>query len=281
MNIILPNNHLSLTSQNDMDEICKPLKSLGITFFNYIKNYQDGSQITLANAAYWIRHFYDHKLYTIGTYENNPDDYYSGYGLWSTLVHETISEHARNLNIDHGITLIQKCKGNSEFYCFGTTRENDKIVNFYLNNIDLLQRFVFYFKDKAAHLINLAEKDKNRIMIPNHYENKLDIPIITRFGKSLSYFSQKLRKEFIKNTKISHYTIAIKNLGNIKITGKELECIAYLLQDKTVNAISAYLAVSPRTVEDHLNHLKTKLGCRNKTELKKRLAEYFDFLDLY
>lgn len=280
--ILLPEDHLTLTAGDDIDTICQPLKTLGITFFNYIKNFPNGAQINLSNSASWARHFFDQRFYAVGTYENHPDEYYSGYGLWSTFVHKTISDHASTyFNIDHGITLIQKSKNISEFYCFGTIRDNRRIINFYLNHIDLLQRFVFYFKEKAKKLLNKAEQDKTcQILIPNHYEHKPPIPQIIKFRQNDNYENySRLRKAFIQQTKIKHYTIDTDDLGEVTFTDRELEYITYLLQNKTVTAISNDLSLSTRTIESYIEKLKGKLSCTTKKELQKKLKYYFDFLE--
>jgi hypothetical protein len=47
-------NHFALTSANDVNDICLPLQDIGITYFNYLKIYKDGSRELLTNNAPWI-----------------------------------------------------------------------------------------------------------------------------------------------------------------------------------------------------------------------------------
>jgi len=51
--------HYSLSSSKSVDQICSmSLKSIGVTYFNYIKIHNDGSRELLTNNATWIDHFY-------------------------------------------------------------------------------------------------------------------------------------------------------------------------------------------------------------------------------
>ncbi len=56
----------------------------------------------------------------------------------------------------------------------------------------------------------------------------------------------------------------IKRFG---LTPRELDCVYQLLLGKTSVEIAHALALSPRTAESHLDHIKNKLGCFKKSEL--------------
>ncbi|MFN7096007.1 MAG: helix-turn-helix transcriptional regulator [Gammaproteobacteria bacterium] len=51
------------------------------------------------------------------------------------------------------------------------------------------------------------------------------------------------------------------------LTSRESECLFYTLRGKTAKDIARLLAISPKTVEFHMEHLKAKFGCYNKSEL--------------
>ena len=55
--------------------------------------------------------------------------------------------------------------------------------------------------------------------------------------------------------------------GNIHITKREAECMSLLLKKKTIDNIAHILEIAPRTVMDHLNNVKIKVGCNTKSEL--------------
>lgn len=54
---------------------------------------------------------------------------------------------------------------------------------------------------------------------------------------------------------------------NIYFTGREAEVMVQLMQGKTLQAAADTLNLSPRTIEFYVKNMKTKLGCRTKSEL--------------
>lgn len=53
----------------------------------------------------------------------------------------------------------------------------------------------------------------------------------------------------------------------IYFTNRESEVMVQLLQGKTISAVAGTLQLSPRTVEFYVKNMKSKLGCRTKSEL--------------
>jgi hypothetical protein len=58
MSKLILTNHFSLASAVEVNNICRePLSDLGISYFNYIKIYNDGSRELLTNNPDWIDFF--------------------------------------------------------------------------------------------------------------------------------------------------------------------------------------------------------------------------------
>lgn len=256
------NNHLLFTSKQEIDQISKPLKDhFGITSVIYQKNFNDGSEIRLVNQPLWQEHFFQHELYKISGFEKHPSLYQSGFVVWSHMTHhQPILAAARQFNIDHGITMINKTHDGVEFYFLGTTPDKPHLTNFFLNNIDLIQRFILYFKEQAAPLITRA--NTQRIVLPNKYQ------VVTSNEQAIHMLDTEIKKQFLKETKVkkAYY-------DNLVISKREMDCIKLLLQGKTARAIGAELFISPRTVESHLENVKDKLLCRSKSELIAKLLK--------
>lgn len=68
--------------------------------------------------------------------------------------------------------------------------------------------------------------------------------------------------------------------GELYFTTREGECMLGLLSGKTIVRVAAELELSPRTVEFYLKNMKSKLGCRTKSELI-RLILKSDFMTNY
>jgi hypothetical protein len=133
---------------DEVKQLCKPLEEhFGLTSFVYRKNYIDGTEINISNQPEWVEHFYtNNNLIKESVFDKHPDNYQSGFVLWSQLEgHQEILTRAKAFNIDHGMTIVKKVADGLELCYFGTRDANPEIVNYYLNNIDLLERFILYF----------------------------------------------------------------------------------------------------------------------------------------
>ena len=49
----------------------------------------------------------------------------------------------------------------------------NRIIDYYINNIDYLKKFALYFKNKAEKLIETAKKRENRLIIRHQIINCL------------------------------------------------------------------------------------------------------------
>jgi len=263
--LVLRKDHIIFTSGKDIAEICKPLNKLGITSFNYVRTYDDGSQINLANIPSWLEYFYDNEFYRVGAFERHPSKYQSGYALWPQLSGQQVFVDARAyFNIDNGITIIEKQADSCDFYYFGTTTNNQSIINFYLNNIDLLKRFILYFRDRANPIIKQA--NENRIILPNHFEQHAS-PLDNE-----TYILEEFKKDFLKETTIKKLQLSGELEGEF-LTNKQLGYIINLMEGKTAKEIARILGVSFRTVEGHITKLKVKFNCRTKNDLILKLLQ--------
>lgn len=252
--------HFSLTSSQMVAEICnEPLANLGVTYFNYLKIYKDGSRDLLTNNPQWIEHFYKNALYQSSGALDIEYFLPKGYFLWSELNNEDpiYAQGRENFNIDNGLSIVVKQKDATILYIFASTRENHKINNFYVRNIDLFKRFILYFNDKGAGLIRQAEK--NRIILPEHQ-------IIHQKKSKLPFFSEKNRIDFFKKTEIERFFISEED-ESVYLTRREAECVAYMLYGSTAKQTAKSLNISYRTVESYINQAKEKLKLSTKEEL--------------
>jgi len=259
-------NHFFIRSAAAIDDICAPLKKhFGVTSFVYQKNDFQEYEIRLSNQPEWLEHFYSEKLYEFSQFDTKPDNFQSGSALWSEFkTHQPILERAHEFNIANGITLTHRVPDGVEFYFLGTTPQNIHAPTLFMSNMDLLERFIVYFHDKASALINEAEKHK--IKLNKTYSRSIDpSEIATIFSKNAHID----KEAFIEETLIKHYIVD----QNTILSQRELDCIQALLQGKTTKEMGEILFISPRTVETHLNAVKEKLCCRTRSELTEKLLQ--------
>jgi DNA-binding CsgD family transcriptional regulator len=256
---------------SDISTICKPLEDFGITFFHYVRRFPDSSRINISNKPEWIEQLYTDNLYLGGALDWNNKYYQTSYFLWSTLTTQKIYIYAREkFDVDHGITLIKKLPDNSvEFAHFGAKKADGHVINFYLANIDFLNRFVLYFKEQADTLINKAIQNKIIVPIYNRKVNQQDLKIITQ-GHIENLWER--HRDFLCKTKIKKYQMETQ-YGPVKLTNRELDCLIGFLEGKTASEIADTVFRSKRTIEKHLEHIRQKLCCNTKAELIAKLMD--------
>jgi DNA-binding CsgD family transcriptional regulator len=261
--------YLQSLNLEEIKQICKPLEEhFGLTSFVYRKNYTDGTEINIANQPEWVEHFYSNNdLLKKSVFDKHPDNYQSGFVLWSQLEgHQEILARAKAFHIDHGVTIVKKVADGVELCYFGTRESNPEVVNYYLNNIDLLERFILYFKAQAAEVIKSAERQKI-IVLENKYE------LVDILEKDIEAIRPSItREDFIKATQLKKYHLDGEFHG-IVLTAREMDVIRCLLKGMTSEETGKDIFLSARTVEDYLAEIRAKFDVKNKSQLIKKLRQ--------
>lgn len=273
--MLMTMDHYSIITAFDVAQIAEPLfNSTQFGYFSYFREFFDGSRILLSTNPEWTYFLYNQDYSSIT--EFNPklgmsnDDVIDKTGnfLWEWLPNllqdnevklkfYSKMKDSQDFNINSGISIIKKIDRDHEYFNFGTSKSSAYIYKFYFNHIDILKRFVVYFKIKAAHLI-----DKS-------YDHKLFIP-----SSSLPLFphDQDLETasllQFIENTAIQKYPVCYNGI-NSYISHRQLECLYFLSQGLSAKEIALKLFISFRTVEKHLQLLKEEYSLNTKADLLK------------
>jgi len=244
--MILSEKHLFLSASTEMQELIKPLAAHHITYFTYNKNYVDGTRIRLTTHATHLKAFLENEYYRTGNIDAHPELYLNQAALFSTLKNQTLVEWLKNdFQVEHGIYIIRKSETYTEFFSFATGPNNPQIVNFYLNNLDYLQKFCDYFKEQGKDLIARAEKQK---LVHIYHHNEGIQPV-----------SFAELKECLE-------------LRNFKLTPRQYEVVQLLLQGFRAKEIANMLHLSPRTVEDYIAALKQRFQAKNLIELMVKIS---------
>jgi len=233
---------------NHIEQICAPLQKYGIRTFFYVKFCLDGSQVDLTTNQAWTDAYFSN-MYSGKYSEKQLLCHYSGgrkIRLWALDGNSKIyNDGKENFNAGNGITLSKNNNGETELFYFCSTSNNIVINQFYLNNLDFLEKFTRYFKEKADPLICQAESEKliisrvaEKTILPN-YQNveHASLDIIDDLNLDNDYEKAK------------------------RVTKREKECLHWLVEGKTAEEIAMILSISKRTVEAHIFNLKNKLNC--------------------
>lgn len=269
MDVDFLHNHISVTSSQDIAAIANAPKKAGITLFDYVRLYADGSRICLSNRPEWLIHFYARDFHRLGLFEGNFDLYSENYALSIAMPHQEIYNDAKTYhNIGHSFSITKPSKNYCEFFYFAGSADNNSIVNFFLNNIDFLEKFIFYFKDKAAKIITTAEK--SRLSFPLRSRE-----VICNELSNLAMFNimpPKIKYECGQELEIKKYYLNVDGTETT-ITKTEMQCLQELKKGKDSREIAEYLEKSQKTVENHIHNAKKKLSCNSKSELIKILKK--------
>lgn len=287
---IFTDDHISMSSGNDIQEICQPLFDFcEINYFELFRIYKDESRLVLGTRPDWIRYAYQKPPTSITGFQSTDFNSSSLQRIctWSdlpslvqnkelaTMFSNIILKDARNeFNITDCITIVEFHNDYQDYFNFGTTRNNN-IMKFYFNNLDILERFIIYFKEKAALLIIEAEKSKFLLTPPPcqntnmHSYNNLNNIRGNKF-------------DFIEKTQVKKLNFS-GNLSGIYLTTKELDCLALHLKGETAKSAARKLNISPRTFEKHLEAIKSKLNIKSKILLLNlielpEIKKYFNIL---
>lgn len=255
---ILPKNHIVLTSSNEVGQICAPLKRhFGISNFSYLKIYPDMSRIHLDSDPVWSEFFYKHVKQYYDAQLTEGRHWNTGFSPLFAL-DDACLDDALLHDVGEGIVLSKHHNGCTELF-FLTHRWSHhqcSKLELLLRNIDLIESFTDYFKERANDLITEAEKDP------------IILPFITQQScKAMTPFDTPLRSAFKQ--------AITREIQRPHLTEREVECVKYSSWDLSAKQVSDRMGIRTKTVERHIENAKNKLGFRKKASLIKYYLERY------
>lgn len=184
--------------------------------------------------------------------------------LWKCVPCQDIFLQAREFDIDHGITLVDKKDTYVDTWHFGTQSKQYSIYDIYLNKMDLLERFTHYFRDHAKSLIEKAERVKVK------YDNPIVVDQEMRVDQqSLAHNDYKL---YLEQTSPKRWYLGDKH-NNTYLTQRELDCLYWLRYGKSAEEIGMILNTTTSTAQSHIENIKKKFDCYKQFQLGYRIAK--------
>lgn len=154
----------------------------------------------------------------------------------------------------------------AEFHELYQAHDLDTLENICYSQIDPI---ILYDGNKALALNMkkpIKDPDGNIIgilVLANIYQNHQLNELIEAISKS-------------KNTtfKINAYPDYLFDEWNLNLTSREIECLFYTLQGRSAKTVANTLNLSAKSVEYHINNIKRKWNCNNKSELFEKAYSY-------
>ena len=256
---------------NSVREICDPLFDFfKINFFSHTRAFHDGNFSSLMTSTE-LTDYYLEKKYPIRFSHGKGFFLDNGYYIEEHLedLPLFIKQELRDqFNTDHFFYIINKSQKFDDMYVFATAPENKRIINQYINNLDMLKQFVLYYSLRSDALFKKVK--------PQQHEKESFLPLqkSDHSNMIITPIQQKescLHRLSLKKIKSSSH------LGEFTISPREYECLKYIAKSHTIKETAKILQLSPRTVETYINNLKNKLGCATQRELL-RITESLDLL---
>ena len=262
--------HIAYKSHKDIDAICEPLRQyLKIDHFCYQRDVIDrerGVQLSLSplcNNAKFIEFAVSYKNADPAIYTTTAK---SQFYLLESFSPKYAADISKYLSIhNYFCRQITVNDNEREIFAFGTSENNPHLLHYYLNNIDLIDNFILYFREKAAKF--LLQTWENKIPSNHHAIYLSANNVIAKPNTKLA---------FLKATTPKHYSLR-DAFGNIvKVPAAEIKCLDLLSRGRSGKEIAASIGISPRTVETNVERAKKRLSCYTRKQLLD-LLELNDF----
>jgi DNA-binding CsgD family transcriptional regulator len=237
-------NYESLSAAKILIELGESfLKKFGQSSYGFDRVYNDGTCIRLSASLEVLKYLEESKNMITAPVPNFLLDKEKFIYVVPDQIGEIKPEYVEFKNamkINGVVNSIERRSGYYDQLWILSSEKFDSLSNICVNNIEEIQNFFLFFKDKAAQLVKTAANNSHYTLDPARISNikGLDINKNSDRGRSLIQFSKR-----------------------------EIECIAFMMIGLTIPEIGVAMSLSPRTVEYYINNLKSKLGCFRKSEL--------------
>lgn len=260
--LFLKNNEKQLERVN---KLIDPLKThYGIDVFWYGTIAKNGCLYGGMSYHDPLMHFYLEGWYQQTKHLTSPDNLKEGFYLMDN--DEGYEMFLENIKVEypvyHNFLLVKKePNGDAALYCFGSKTKKPQLISLYINNLAMLAKFCEYFKEK------------NSTYLKANYDAQLNLLQIK--GKE-AFYGQKYASLasinpdrnicFLNAIDVESFPVQLAK----KLSSREREVIAFLVDGKSTEEISKTLKLSRRTVEHYIDNTKNKLGVDSKHELIKQ-----------
>lgn len=237
----------SIKQDHKIKKICEPLHHLGIPYLWYYFIEADGTFGALSNDVAYTEYYISNNMHLDVPYYSHPSYFKSGHVLTPCAFKIKQQKTVKNTYYMSNMFLILKAyETRMEGFCFYDRDLNHgSFFYHYLPNIDLLEKFICYFKRETELSV---KKQINFNIQEDRKENFFSI------DESLP-----LLKNNVKNKKF------LREIYNL--SPQEDRCLELYKKGYTAQASASILNISSRTVETHINNIKRKWNCHSKLEL--------------
>lgn len=193
---------------------------------------------------------------------NNPSSKIVFEGDTDDLEYKHTLEIAwKKFKVNPTLCLQKEIPKGMDIYGFGVKSRNPKAKEQLINEVSLLKKFITNFHQENMKLIALA------------YEHQVEISSLIKHHKipSNPFPISPKKKLFLQQLGLEAF---------FSLTAREIDVVRFIASGFPANYIAQQLSLSSRTVEHHLETIKSKLCCNTKVELIKQAQEVMLIMNL-
>lgn len=245
-------------------KIIAPLKNtLGLSF-GYMIVYRDGHYYQLLEDLECLKKFVlnveTSSIFCARNVTNCFDKEFN-FTLWPNDPISPAMGIYKQHNIWNGITVSKTTKQYTELYWFTREEVGPDWHKFFIRNKQFLLDFIKYFENcrKDMHILH----------------NDFQLQTLFKFKKDFDF--NVLESQYVKeelqdiNKAISQLSMSRlfmnKFKGEVNLSPREIEVLSILCKGFIYKTISSKLNISVKTVQHHIEHIKSKTGLHSKEEL--------------
>lgn len=273
------NSHPNQLYANELADICRPLERLNINYFGHAQVDPNGRFAGLNNHPGFMDHYLKNGYFNADIHMAQHSQL-GKYVLWDNIVLDKESEkmscEAIEFGLDHTFTIIETDMNGMQYYHFSSNLIGNSINQEYFRNLDLLERFILYFKEQIQTSKNLNTAYSTTYLLsqdsPKFLAESNQPEIITN---QRELFLQQIKLRSAKH--ISHSIFSNESINYIRnyfkgvLSQRETDCLLHTLLGKTAKITANDLGISRRTVEEHLASIKNKINVYSKAELIEKV----------
>lgn len=231
-----------LAKHKDIQELSLPLFYQTETqIMNFIRvDKHNKTAVYLCDNYHWLEKYLNNNYYTNGEFETNQRLWEREYTLWDALREDDpIYITSRNqFNIFTGVTFTIHQHSTVDFFNFGSSALNHQ------KNLEYKEQYMTFinsFYDKTEKLLKLSEQN----------------------ALSLNGTTTHSPREKVN----SNYLYLGPKYNYAYLTDRETDVCRYLIKGLSTQEAAAFMEISSRTIEKHVETIKLKLNCKNRFEM--------------
>lgn len=249
-------NNPTFTDSQSVTSLCQPLSLIGIHYFSHVHINHKNEMAALVTYPEFAEHYLKHEYqnYDIHQLKFKQQKHMV---IWDLIERQktskTMHDDFRIFGFGHTCTIIQEDEYGRNYFNFATHYGQENINQVYMQNLDVLERFISYFQDRVF-------RDKN---LKKTYQNRLALQPGIGTYQINGVMRETSVEEFYQQTETERIFIDNHNY----LTPAEYKCLHWLSQGKTLDETAMILGLTTRTIKAHVQASKKKLNCNSLFQL--------------